>query len=37
MMVYRAADGSIWVRPKSVFFQWMEVDGEMVQRFTYID
>ena len=34
MIVYRAPDGSIWTRPKHVFFQMIEVNGAMVQRFT---
>jgi hypothetical protein len=33
MVVYRAADGSIWTRPKAVFFQLVEVDGQLVPRF----
>ena len=33
MIIYRAADGSIWARPKSVFFELVEVDGTMVPRF----
>ena len=33
MIVYRAADGSIWTRPKDVFFQLVEVDGKLVPRF----
>jgi hypothetical protein len=33
LIVYRAADGSIWCRPKSVFFEVIEVDGVKVQRF----
>jgi len=37
MIVYRAADGSVWIRPKEVFFQQIEVDGKTVQRFTPID
>jgi len=37
MIVYRAADGSIWTRPKHVFFQLIEVDGVTVQRFVAID
>lgn len=36
MTVYRAADGSLWVRPTSVFFQMVEVDGEQVPRFTAV-
>jgi hypothetical protein len=37
MVVYRAADGSIWTRPKDVFFQWIDVDGIMTQRFAPIN
>jgi hypothetical protein len=33
MVVYRAADGSVWIRPASVFFETVEVDGLMVPRF----
>lgn len=36
MMVYRSADGSVWVRPRDVFFELVEVDGELVPRFTPI-
>lgn len=35
-IVYRAPDGSLWIRPKSVFFEMIEVGGKMVQRFTEI-
>ncbi|MBC3935029.1 DUF1653 domain-containing protein [Undibacterium rugosum] len=34
VIVYRSANGSIWTRPKSVFFEMVEVDGKLVQRFT---
>lgn len=37
IIVYRAADGSIWCRPKAVFFELIEVDGVKVQRFTPLD
>lgn len=37
MIVYRAANGTVWIRPKEVFFQQIEVDGQTVQRFTPID
>lgn len=37
MVVYRAADGSIWTRPRAVFFEPVEVDGAMVPRFAPID
>ena len=33
MIIYRAHDGSIWARPKSVFFELVEVDGQRVPRF----
>jgi hypothetical protein len=33
MIIYRAHDGSIWARPKSVFFELVEVDGQMLPRF----
>jgi len=33
MIIYRAADGSIWARPKSVFFELVDVDGVMTPRF----
>lgn len=36
MTVYRAADGSFWIRPKDVFFEMVEVDGEQVPRFSPI-
>ena len=37
MIVYTAADGSIWARPKAVFFEMIDVDGQQVQRFVPID
>ncbi len=37
MIVYRAANGTIWCRPREVFFEWIEVDGKRVQRFTPLD
>ncbi len=34
MMVYRSeADGTIWTRPKDVFFEMVEHEGKMVPRF----
>jgi hypothetical protein len=36
MIIYKAHDGSIWARPKSVFFELVEVDGVMVPRFAPI-
>lgn len=37
IIVYRAPDGSIWCRPKHVFFEQIKVDGQMVQRFTPLE
>lgn len=37
LIVYKAADGSIWVRPREVFFQEIEIDGQLVQRFAPIN
>ncbi len=36
VIVYRAANGSIWTRPKAVFFEWLEINGTTVQRFSEI-
>ena len=33
LIVYRAANGTVWVRPKEVFFEMVEVDGRQVPRF----
>jgi hypothetical protein len=33
LIVYKAANGSVWCRPKNVFFEMIEVDGKPVQRF----
>ncbi|MFL6707116.1 MAG: DUF1653 domain-containing protein [Massilia sp.] len=37
MVVYRAADGSIWTRPATVFFELIDVDGQRQPRFAVID
>jgi hypothetical protein len=37
MIIYRAADGSAWARPSSVFFESVEQDGRMVPRFAAMD
>lgn len=36
LIIYRAANGSIWARPKAVFFELIEIDGKTVQRFAPI-
>nr|WKF61639.1 hypothetical protein HUO10_006171 [Paraburkholderia busanensis] len=37
MIVYKAANGTIWTRPASVFFELVEVNGVKVPRFAAID
>jgi len=37
IIVYRAANGSIWCRPRAVFFEEVEVDGKRVARFAPIE
>ena len=38
MVVYRAlyGDGEVWVRPASMWNEWIERDGKTFLRFTYI-
>jgi hypothetical protein len=36
VIVYRGSDGVVWVRPKDVFFEEIEVDGMRVPRFAPI-
>lgn len=37
MTVYRAPNGTLWIRYQSVFEEMIEVDGKVVQRFKQID
>lgn len=39
MVVYRAlyGEGGVWVRPASMWNELVEVNGEMVPRFTYLE
>ncbi|WP_345816207.1 DUF1653 domain-containing protein [Paraburkholderia sp. PREW-6R] len=37
MIVYKASNGTIWTRPASVFFEWIEHNGARIQRFARID
>jgi hypothetical protein len=37
MIVYKAADGSVWTRPKEVFFEQVNLDGRMVPRFAVVE
>lgn len=36
MVVYRSSDGSIWTRPRNVFFESLQHEGNTVQRFAPI-
>ncbi|MBR9692120.1 DUF1653 domain-containing protein [Candidatus Woesearchaeota archaeon] len=38
MVVYKAlyGDNSFWVRPKEMFFEMVDVDGNEIPRFEYI-
>jgi hypothetical protein len=36
MMVYRAADGSLWTRPQDIFFENVEHEGKIVPRFALL-
>ena len=37
MVVYRAADGAVWTRPASVFFETVVVDERAQPRFAVVD
>ena len=37
MIVYRAANGTIWTRPRSVFFEEVHHDEKIAQRFVLIE
>lgn len=37
MIVYKAADGSIWTRPSSIFFEPVQHEGNTVPRFAPIE
>jgi hypothetical protein len=37
MIVYKAANGTIWTRPASVFFEQIEHEGVTITRFTRMD
>jgi len=37
MIVYKAANGTIWTRPAQVFFELVEHQGNTVPRFAVID
>ncbi|MFZ6709237.1 DUF1653 domain-containing protein [Undibacterium sp. TC9W] len=36
VIVYRSYDGSIWTRPRAVFFEMLQINGAEVMRFTPI-
>jgi hypothetical protein len=33
LVIYIDSQGKTWVRPSEMFYGWVEVDGEYVQRF----
>ncbi len=37
MVVYKSADGSIWTRPASVFFEPVVHNGQTIPRFQLIE
>ena len=39
LVVYRAlyGDGGLWVRPKGMFIEKVEIDGKRMPRFEYLD
>lgn len=37
LIIYRAANGTIWARPSDVFHETIVVDGKTVQRFAAIN
>ena len=39
MVVYQAlyGDGQIWVRPKNMFFEMVEIKGEVIPRFRKVE
>jgi len=37
MIVYKSEDGSIWTRPRDVFFELVQYEGNSVQRFSPIN
>lgn len=36
MVVYRAANGTVWIRPKAVFHENIEHEGQCMPRFALI-
>ncbi len=37
VMVYRGADGAVWVRPREAFFETVTIDGVAMPRFAPVD
>ena len=37
VIVYRSHNGSIWTRPKSVFFEMVNIEGNSVPRFAAVE
>ncbi|WP_111720120.1 DUF1653 domain-containing protein [Homoserinimonas sp. OAct 916] len=36
LVLYRSPAGDLWVRPRTMFFEQVQVDGNQVARFTKI-
>lgn len=37
LAIYIDSNGKTWVRPSDMFHGWLDVDGEIVKRFTLIN
>lgn len=37
LMIYRSEEGSVWARPKEVFFETVQHEGRIVPRFAPIN
>jgi hypothetical protein len=37
MVVYKAANGTIWTRPSNIFFELVEFQGQQIPRFSLIE
>jgi len=37
MVVYKAANGTVWTRPAHIFFEQVEFQGQQVPRFSLIE
>lgn len=37
MVIYKASNGTVWIRPRDAFFETIEIDGKTVQRFEPVE